>query len=190
MTANTFNAKIAYLWLYYFCRNDVNVEGSTHKQVVDLIRSGGDVLTLTGNFMFAQVMNMDQVKYRAIFKNALEYTPSQKRKLDYSTAVFVIYRNRISVTWGYIHRGVLVHVYLYHAEPEPSRSFANFHLILILVFFAVISIPHQATEKLDPSDDSSGPSLVDYSEKRSLPLTIPDYQHLEQNGEKYTVRTI
>lgn len=74
------------------------MEGSTHKQVVDLIRSGGDVLTLTGNFMFAQVMNMDQVKYRAIFKNALEYTPSQKRKLDYSTAVFVIYRNRISVT--------------------------------------------------------------------------------------------
>ena len=109
MTANTFNAKIAYLWLYYFCRNDVNVEGSTHKQVVDLIRSGGDVLTLTGNFMFAQVMNMDQVKYRAIFKNALEYTPSQKRKPDYSTAVFVIYRNRISVTcthtsWGFSTR--------------------------------------------------------------------------------------
>lgn len=28
-------------------RNNVNVEGSTHKQVVDLIKSGGDVLTLT-----------------------------------------------------------------------------------------------------------------------------------------------
>lgn len=25
----------------------MNVEGSTHKQVVDLIKSGGDVLTLT-----------------------------------------------------------------------------------------------------------------------------------------------
>nr|CAD7393226.1 unnamed protein product [Timema cristinae]CAD7425636.1 unnamed protein product [Timema monikensis] len=28
-------------------RNRVNVEGATHKQVVDLIKSGGDVLTLT-----------------------------------------------------------------------------------------------------------------------------------------------
>jgi sorting nexin-27 len=28
-------------------RNGVNVEGATHKQVVDLIKSGGDVLTLT-----------------------------------------------------------------------------------------------------------------------------------------------
>lgn len=31
----------------FFCRNSVNVEGSTHKQVVDLIKSGGDRLTLT-----------------------------------------------------------------------------------------------------------------------------------------------
>jgi len=29
-------------------RNGVNVEGATHKQVVDLIRSGGDTLILTG----------------------------------------------------------------------------------------------------------------------------------------------
>lgn len=28
-------------------RNNVNVEGATHKQVVDLIKSGGDCLTLT-----------------------------------------------------------------------------------------------------------------------------------------------
>ena len=33
---------------YVVFRNNVNVEGATHKQVVDLIRSGGDVLTLTG----------------------------------------------------------------------------------------------------------------------------------------------
>jgi len=30
------------------CRNGVTVEGATHKQVVDLIRSGGDTLVLTG----------------------------------------------------------------------------------------------------------------------------------------------
>lgn len=28
-------------------RNGINVEGATHKQVVDLIKSGGDKLTLT-----------------------------------------------------------------------------------------------------------------------------------------------
>lgn len=28
-------------------RNNENVEGATHKQVVDLIKSGGDCLTLT-----------------------------------------------------------------------------------------------------------------------------------------------
>lgn len=30
------------------CSNGENVEGATHKQVVDLIKSGGDTLTLTG----------------------------------------------------------------------------------------------------------------------------------------------
>lgn len=35
-------------YLSAFCRNHVNVEGATHKQVVDLIKSGGDSLVLTG----------------------------------------------------------------------------------------------------------------------------------------------
>jgi len=33
-------------------RNGVNVEGATHKQVVDLIRSGGDTLVLTGTYFY------------------------------------------------------------------------------------------------------------------------------------------
>lgn len=37
----------AILFLFYLNRNNVNVEGATHKQVVDLIKSGGDCLTLT-----------------------------------------------------------------------------------------------------------------------------------------------
>ncbi|XP_074651236.1 sorting nexin-27-like isoform X2 [Tubulanus polymorphus] len=81
--------------------NGVNVEGATHKQVVDLIKSGGDALTLT-----------------------------------------------------------------------------------------VISVPRQIAEKLEPSDDSSGPSLIDYSEKRTLPISIPDYQALEKNGERFVVYNI
>lgn len=34
-------------FIYFYYRNHVNVEGATHKQVVDLIKSGGDCLTLT-----------------------------------------------------------------------------------------------------------------------------------------------
>lgn len=52
---------------------------------------------------------------------------------------------------------------------------------------AVISVPQQMAEKLEPSDDSSGPSLIDYSEKRSLPISIPDYQTLPGRSERYVV---
>ena len=34
--------------LFSIFSNGENVEGATHKQVVDLIKSGGDTLTLTG----------------------------------------------------------------------------------------------------------------------------------------------
>ncbi|CAL1544897.1 unnamed protein product [Lymnaea stagnalis] len=78
--------------------NGVNVEGATHKQVVDYIRSGGDSLTLT-----------------------------------------------------------------------------------------VISVPEQVAEKLEPSDDSSGPSYIDYSERRSLPISIPDCNYLDHYGDKHVV---
>ncbi|CAD5122112.1 DgyrCDS10562 [Dimorphilus gyrociliatus] len=79
-------------------RNGANVEGSTHKHVVDLIKSGGDVLTLT-----------------------------------------------------------------------------------------VISVPRQVAERLEPSDESSGPSTVDYSDKRSLPITIPDYETLRDSDSRFIV---
>jgi sorting nexin-27 len=51
----------------------------------------------------------------------------------------------------------------------------------------VISVPEQVAERLEPSDDSSGPSYIDYSERRSLPISIPDYQNVEQGGEKFVV---
>jgi hypothetical protein len=43
-------------------RNGVTVEGATHKQVVDLIKSGGDVLTLT------VISVTQQVSFRLLFK--------------------------------------------------------------------------------------------------------------------------
>lgn len=66
-----------------FFRNGVSVEGATHKQVVDLIKSGGDCLTLT-----------------------------------------------------------------------------------------VISVSQQEAEKLEPAEDTSGYSYIDYTEKRSLPIRL------------------
>merc|ERR1719167_1738630 len=77
--------------------NGVSVEGSTHKQVVDLIKSGGDSLTLT-----------------------------------------------------------------------------------------VISLPASEVDRLEPPE--TGPvQYVDYSEKRSLPITVPDYRHVQEAGEKFVV---
>ncbi|XP_032685629.1 sorting nexin-27 isoform X1 [Odontomachus brunneus] len=78
--------------------NNVNVEGATHKQVVDLIKSGGDVLTLT-----------------------------------------------------------------------------------------VISVTPQEAERLEPCDDMSNYASVDYSEKRSLPISVPDYHVRERKHERYVV---
>nr|XP_042901715.1 sorting nexin-27 [Parasteatoda tepidariorum] len=80
--------------------NGINVEGATHKQVVDLIKSGGDKLTLT-----------------------------------------------------------------------------------------IISVTAQEAERLEPSDESSGYSYIDYSEKRSLPISIPDYNWIEK-GDKFVVFNI
>ena len=81
--------------------NGINVEGATHKQVVDLIKSGGDKLTLT-----------------------------------------------------------------------------------------VISVTPREAEKLEPNDETSTYSYFDYSEKRSLPISIPDYNYIERNGDKYVVFNI
>lgn len=81
--------------------NGVNVEGATHKRVVDLIKSGGDTLTLT-----------------------------------------------------------------------------------------VISVTPREAEKLDPGDDVSAFTYYDYSEKRSLPISIPDYNYIERNGHKFVVFNI
>lgn len=79
----------------------MNVEGATHKQVVDLIKSGGDCLTLT-----------------------------------------------------------------------------------------VISVTAQEADRLEPTEETSGYSYIDYSEKRSLPISIPDYNIITRSGEKYVVFSI
>ncbi|KAI5725873.1 hypothetical protein M8J77_021161 [Diaphorina citri] len=81
--------------------NNVNVEGATHKQVVELIKSGGDVLSLT-----------------------------------------------------------------------------------------VISVSPEEAERLEPPDDHSGYQQIDYTEKRSLPISIPDYSYVNTEDESFVVFNI
>lgn len=44
--------------MFVIYRNNINVEGATHKQVVDLIKSGGDCLTLTVISVTQQVLGI------------------------------------------------------------------------------------------------------------------------------------
>ena len=44
----------------------MNVEGATHKQVVDLIKSGGDTLTLTGLIVLLLVIVYQNVTQRFV----------------------------------------------------------------------------------------------------------------------------
>ena len=53
----------------------------------------------------------------------------------------------------------------------------------------VITIAPEVAEKLENSnlEPSNGMTSIDYSDKRSLPITIPEYRTVEQHGEKFVV---
>ena len=69
------------------------------------------------------------------------------------------------------------------------RGYINSNVIkLFSPNISVISLPSsRSVEHLDPSDESPSPPTVDYSEKRSLPVTIPDHQQLQRSNEKFVV---
>lgn len=52
---------------------------------------------------------------------------------------------------------------------------------------AVLSVPQPETDSLDPGDDGSAQSCYDYSDKQAVPISVPTYKHVEQNGEKFVV---
>lgn len=59
--------------------------------------------------------------------------------------------------------------------------------------FELLEVPNlntgnclQEAEKLEPDIHPAYP-YVDYSEKRSLPVSIPDYHYVERNGERFAV---
>lgn len=59
--------------------------------------------------------------------------------------------------------------------------------VWLMMMAVVISVPRTVADNLDQSDDSSGPAPIDYSEKRSLPISIPDYHTVQHAGERYVV---
>jgi sorting nexin-27 len=58
-----------------------------------------------------------------------------------------------------------------------------------LNYILVIATPNEDNNRQENSDDSSCNSN-DYSDRRSLPISIPDYSSVELNGEKYVVFNI
>ena len=40
------------------------------------------------------------------------------------------------------------------------------------------------------ADDGTSFPCIDYSEKRSLPISVPDYRYIDQDGERFVVYNI
>lgn len=105
----------------------MNVEGATHKQVVDLIKSGGDVLTLT----------------------VISVTPQEAEKL----------------------------------EPFEDLRYLKILISSLEIKIIIIILSQRTTSTLLSLSYAS----VDYSEKRSLPISVPDYHVRERKHERYVV---
>ncbi|XP_067425829.1 sorting nexin-27 isoform X2 [Emydura macquarii macquarii] len=58
------------------------------------------------------------------------------------------------------------------------------------LILTVLSVPPHEADNLDPADDSLGQSFYDYTEKQAVPISIPTYKHVEQNGEKFVVYNV
>ena len=52
---------------------------------------------------------------------------------------------------------------------------------------AVLSVPPQEADCLDPGDDGSAQSCYDYSDKQAVPISVPTYKHTELSQEKFVV---
>lgn len=48
-------------------------------------------------------------------------------------------------------------------------------------------LSYQEAERLEPSEDQTSYNYIDYTEKRSLPISIPDYHYVDKDGEKFVV---
>ena len=52
----------------------------------------------------------------------------------------------------------------------------------------LISVTPSEARKLDgPGDVITSRDYIDYSDRKAIPITIPDFSYKETNGEKYVV---
>lgn len=58
------------------------------------------------------------------------------------------------------------------------------------LILTVLSVPPHEAESLEPPEEPLGQAFYDYSEKQAVPISIPTYKHVEQNGEKFVVRPL
>jgi len=53
---------------------------------------------------------------------------------------------------------------------------------------AIISVTPSESRKLDGPTNMFGPSdYIDYNDRRSIPISIPDFKHEEKGNEKFVV---
>ncbi|CAB1334561.1 unnamed protein product [Coregonus sp. 'balchen'] len=58
------------------------------------------------------------------------------------------------------------------------------------LMLAVLSVPPQEADCLDPGDDGSAQSCYDYSDKQAVPISVPTYKHTELNQERFVVYNV
>jgi len=51
----------------------------------------------------------------------------------------------------------------------------------------VVSVSEDDANRMEHPEHQYHPQFIDYSEKRSLPITVPDYRHIQQDGEGFVV---
>ena len=51
----------------------------------------------------------------------------------------------------------------------------------------VITLTQDEADRLEPQEEAASNFTFDYTERRSLPISIPEYKWVEKNGEKFTV---
>ncbi|KAM9404905.1 sorting nexin-27b isoform 1-T1 [Salvelinus alpinus] len=58
------------------------------------------------------------------------------------------------------------------------------------LMLAVLSVPPQEADCLDPGDDGSAQSCYDYSDQQAIPISVPTYKHAELNQERFVVYNV
>lgn len=85
--------------------------------------------------------------------------------------------------------------FVLHRNGENVEGATHKHVVNLIkkggdkLTLVVISVSQQEAEKLD-SESSSGGEYYDYSDKRAVPLSIPETRQVVSGNETYVVRNV